>query len=64
MQYVSEIKTKNIQESKENLLKSIKDISAKNRKLYFFRIEHKDTKVYIGENILKDRVEYRLLKYE
>jgi ribosomal-protein-alanine N-acetyltransferase len=49
MKYLPEIKTKNMEESKRNLIKSIEEANLKNRKLYFFRIENKDTKEYIGE---------------
>jgi ribosomal-protein-alanine N-acetyltransferase len=49
MRYLQDIKTKNIEESKKNLIKSIEEANSKNRKLYFFRMENKDTKEYIGE---------------
>jgi ribosomal-protein-alanine N-acetyltransferase len=49
MRYLPDIKTKNREESKENLIKSIEESKLKNRKFYFFRIENKDTKEYIGE---------------
>jgi ribosomal-protein-alanine N-acetyltransferase len=49
MKYLPEIKTKNIKESKVNLIKSIEEINLKNRKLYFFRIENRNTKEHIGE---------------
>jgi len=49
MEYLQDIKTNNIQESKENLLKAINDISSKDRKYYFFVMENKDTKEFIGE---------------
>jgi ribosomal-protein-alanine N-acetyltransferase len=49
MRYLPDIKTKNMEESKENLIKSIEEVNSKNRKLYFFRIENKNTKEYIGE---------------
>jgi ribosomal-protein-alanine N-acetyltransferase len=49
MRYLPEIKTKNLNESKANLLKSIEEAGSKDRKLYFFRIENKNTKEYIGE---------------
>jgi hypothetical protein len=40
MKYLHEIKTKVMEESKENLIKSIKEAESKTRKLYFFRIEN------------------------
>jgi ribosomal-protein-alanine N-acetyltransferase len=49
MRYLPDIKTKNMEESKENLVKSIEEANSKNRKLYFFRMENKNTKEYIGE---------------
>ena len=49
MRYLPDIKTKNIEDSKENLIKSVEEANSKNRKLYFFRIEDKNTKEYIGE---------------
>jgi ribosomal-protein-alanine N-acetyltransferase len=49
MRYLPDIKTSGIEESKENLMKAIKEANAKNRKLYFFRIEKKDIKEFIGE---------------
>jgi ribosomal-protein-alanine N-acetyltransferase len=49
MRYLPDIRTKDIEESKENLIKSIEESNSKNRKLYFFRIETKNTKEYIGE---------------
>ena len=49
MKYLPRIKTKTLEESKNNLLNSIKEMNSKNRRLYFFRIEKKDTKEYIGE---------------
>ena len=49
MEYLQDIKTNNIQESKENLLKAINDIDSKDRKYYFFVMENKDTKEFIGE---------------
>jgi ribosomal-protein-alanine N-acetyltransferase len=49
MRYLPEIKTKNMEESRENLIKSIEESNSKNRRLYFFRIENKNTGEYIGE---------------
>jgi ribosomal-protein-alanine N-acetyltransferase len=49
MKYLPEIKTNNIEESKINLLRAIGEIKNINRKLYFFRIELKETKEFIGE---------------
>jgi ribosomal-protein-alanine N-acetyltransferase len=49
MRYLPDIQTKNLNGSKENLLKSIEESDSKDRKLYFFRIENRNTKEYIGE---------------
>jgi ribosomal-protein-alanine N-acetyltransferase len=49
MKYLPDIKTLTLEESKNNLLKSINEITSKNRKLYFFRMENKITKEHIGE---------------
>ena len=49
MKYLPDIQTKNIEESKANLIKSIEEANSKHRKLYFFRMEDKNTKEYIGE---------------
>jgi ribosomal-protein-alanine N-acetyltransferase len=49
MRYLPDIKTKNLNESKENLIDAIREADSKDRKLYFFRIEKKKTKEYIGE---------------
>jgi ribosomal-protein-alanine N-acetyltransferase len=49
MRYLPEIKTKNLSESRKNLIKSIEAANSEDRKLYFFRIENKNTKEYIGE---------------
>jgi ribosomal-protein-alanine N-acetyltransferase len=49
MRYLPDIKTQTLEESKNNLLKTINEIKSENRKLYFFRIETKTTKEYIGE---------------
>jgi ribosomal-protein-alanine N-acetyltransferase len=49
MRYLPQIKTTTLEESKNDLLKSINEINSENRKLYFFQIENKHTKEYIGE---------------
>ena len=49
MKYLPDIKTKNLEESKKNLLKSIAEINSEKRNLYFFRIENRNTKEHIGE---------------
>jgi ribosomal-protein-alanine N-acetyltransferase len=49
MKYLPEIKTKNLNESRENLVNSVTEAGAKERKLFFFSIEKKMTKEYIGE---------------
>ncbi|GHT53170.1 N-acetyltransferase [Spirochaetia bacterium] len=49
MRYLPDIKTKNIKESEQNLMKAIEDAKLKNRTFYFFRIENKLTKEFIGE---------------
>ena len=49
MYYLQDIKTKSLEESKNNLLQAINDIDSKERKYYFFVIENKDTKEFIGE---------------
>jgi ribosomal-protein-alanine N-acetyltransferase len=49
MRYLPDIKTKNLNESRENLIKSIDGANSEDRKLYFFRMEDKNTKEYIGE---------------
>jgi ribosomal-protein-alanine N-acetyltransferase len=49
MKYLPDIKTKNIKESEANLTKAIDESKSKNRKLYFFRMENKITKEFIGE---------------
>ena len=48
MNYIQDIKTSSIEESKENLLMAINDISSKDRKYYFFVIENNITKEFIG----------------
>jgi ribosomal-protein-alanine N-acetyltransferase len=49
MRYLPEIKTKNLEESRENLLKSIEEINSEKRTCYFFRIEDRHTKEHRGE---------------
>jgi ribosomal-protein-alanine N-acetyltransferase len=49
MKYLQDIKTKNIEESKENLLNAINELESKDRKYYFFAIENKTTNEFIGE---------------
>ena len=49
MYYLQDIKTNSIEESKENLLQAINDINSKDRRFYFFLIENKNTKEFIGE---------------
>ena len=49
MKYLQDIKTNNIEESKQNLQKIIDDSLSKDRKLFFFRIENKVTNEFIGE---------------
>jgi ribosomal-protein-alanine N-acetyltransferase len=53
MKYLPEIKTQNREESRANLLKALEEINteinAEKRKLYFFRIENRNTKEHIGE---------------
>jgi ribosomal-protein-alanine N-acetyltransferase len=49
MYYLQDILTNNIHESKENLLQVIKDQNSTERKFYFFLIEDKNTKEFIGE---------------
>ena len=48
MNYIQDIKKDTIEESKENLMMAINDIGSKNRKYYFFLIEEKTTKEFIG----------------
>ena len=48
MDYIQDIKTNSIEESKENLLMAINDIGSKDRKYYFFAIENKVTEEFIG----------------
>jgi ribosomal-protein-alanine N-acetyltransferase len=49
MRYLPEIKTKDLNESRENLINSVAEAGSKERKLFFFRIEKRITKEYIGE---------------
>jgi ribosomal-protein-alanine N-acetyltransferase len=49
MKYLQDIKTKSIDESKENLLTAIKELEKDDRELYFFRIENIETNEFIGE---------------
>ena len=49
MYFLQDIKTSSIEESKENLLMAMNDINAIDRKFYFFLIEEKITKEFIGE---------------
>jgi ribosomal-protein-alanine N-acetyltransferase len=49
MKYLQDIKTNDINESKENLLAAINDIESNDRKFYFFVIEDKVSKEFIGE---------------
>ncbi|GHU21736.1 N-acetyltransferase [Spirochaetia bacterium] len=49
MKYLPDIKTKNIKESEDNLLKAIEETKLEDRKLYFFRMENKIIQEYIGE---------------
>ena len=48
MYYLQDIKAKNIEESKENLMKPINDQESKERKFYHFKIESKITNEFIG----------------
>ena len=49
MFYLPEIRTKNIDETKENLKVAIEESRVNNRSKYFFAIVYSDTKDYIGE---------------
>jgi len=49
MYYLQDIQTSNLDESKENLNNVINDQNKKDRKYYFFIIENKETKEFIGE---------------
>ena len=48
MYYLQDIKTENIEESKENLLKVLNDQGSNERKFYHFVIENKNTNEFIG----------------
>jgi ribosomal-protein-alanine N-acetyltransferase len=48
MYYLQDIKTENIDESKENLLNLINDQKLEERKYYCFRIENRSTSKFIG----------------
>ena len=49
MKYLPEIKTNTLDESRKDLMEAINEINSENRKLYFFRIENRNTNEYIGE---------------
>jgi ribosomal-protein-alanine N-acetyltransferase len=49
MKYLPGIKTKTLEESRKSLIESIEEINQENRKYYFFGIEDKYAKEYIGE---------------
>lgn len=49
MYYLQDIATNTLEESKINLQTTINEIDKKNRKLYFLRIEDKDSREHIGE---------------
>jgi ribosomal-protein-alanine N-acetyltransferase len=49
MDYLQDIKTNTIEESKNSLLLGIKESETKDRKLYFFRIEEKKSNEYVGQ---------------
>ena len=48
MYYLQDIKAKNIEETRENLIKIINDQESKERKFYHFKIENKSTSEFIG----------------
>jgi ribosomal-protein-alanine N-acetyltransferase len=57
MKYLTFLKTANLEESKQSLQKAIDEANSNNRKYYFFWIENKKTKDYIGEvgyNVILD----------
>ena len=57
MRYLEFLKTSNLEESKQSLQKAIDETNSNNRKYYFFWIENKETKEYIGEvgyNVILD----------
>ena len=49
MRYLTFLKTSNLEESKQSLQKAINESNSIDRKYYFFWIENKITKEYIGE---------------
>jgi len=49
MRYWQSSKTNSIEESREQLMKSIKEVDSKDRNLYFLKIFDKEKKEYIGE---------------
>ena len=49
MDYLQDIKTSSIQESRDNLLLAVNETSSNDRKLYFFLIENRENKEFIGE---------------
>ncbi|WFR57230.1 GNAT family protein [Anaerocolumna sp. AGMB13025] len=49
MYYLQDIATNTLEESKINLQTTINEIDKMNRKLYFLRIEDKDSREHIGE---------------
>jgi [ribosomal protein S5]-alanine N-acetyltransferase len=49
MRYLTFLKTSNLEESKQSLQKAIDEANSDDRKYYFFWIENKITKEYIGE---------------
>lgn len=49
MYYLQDIQTKNIEESRDDLLSAINDQTSKERKFYFFKIENMKTAKFIGE---------------
>lgn len=49
MYYLQDIKTNNMDESKQNLYEAIKEAQLENRTKYFFAIIEKETNEYVGE---------------
>jgi [ribosomal protein S5]-alanine N-acetyltransferase len=49
MYYLQDIKKNSMEESEENLNKTINDMKLKDRKYYFFLIENRSTNEFIGE---------------
>ncbi len=49
MYHLQDIKTQSLEESRNNLLSTINDISSENRRFYFFKIIEKNTKEHIGD---------------